>query len=113
MKLGKQEGITAVVDDFYRRVLDDPLLQAVFDSTDMEKLRCHQAAFITFAVGGPNDYTGNSMQKAHQGLNITGEQFQAVAHHLTEALKAFQASDEAIEQVIHTVASLKDDVIGQ
>lgn len=112
-QLGKQEGISAVVDDFYERVLADPLLKPVFASTDMDQLRRHQAAFITFAVGGPNNYNGRNMQKAHEGLNITPEQFQAVAHHLTESLKKFDVADEAITKVINTVASLKDDVIGK
>lgn len=112
-QLGKQEGISAVVDDFYERVLADPLLKPVFASTDMDRLRRHQAAFITFAVGGPNNYNGRNMEKAHEGLNITPEQFQAVAHHLTESLKKFDVADEAITKVINTVASLKDDVIGK
>jgi hypothetical protein len=33
------------------------------------------AAFLVFVYGGPNNYTGPSMEDAHEGLNITSEQY--------------------------------------
>lgn len=33
------------------------------------------AAFLVFVYGGPNDYTGPSMEEAHEGLDITSEQY--------------------------------------
>lgn len=79
----------------------------------MSRLKRHQVAFISFAVGGPNNYTGRSMQKAHKGLNISPEQFEAVATHLSESLATFDVDQESIDQVIEKVASLQHDVIGQ
>ena len=112
-KLGGQAAVVAVVEEFYKRILADDRINFIFDQTDMDRLKRHQAAFISFAVGGPNHYTGRSMQKAHKGLKITPEQFQIVAMHLSDSLANFDVDQESIDQVIEKVASLKDDVIGQ
>ncbi len=112
-KLGGQAAVVAVVEEFYKRILADDRINFIFDQTDMDRLKRHQAAFISFAVGGPNHYTGRSMQKAHKGLNITPEQFQIVAMHLSDSLANFDVDQESIDQVIEKVTSLKDDVIGQ
>jgi len=42
------------VDEFYKRVLSDPLLAPLFANTDMKKQRNHQIAFLAYALGGPN-----------------------------------------------------------
>ena len=110
-KLGGQEAITAVVDEFYKRILADDLIKHFFDNTDMEKQRRHQAQFISFALGGPNQYTGKSMEKAHEGMNIQPEHFNAVAGHLAGALAHFNVPAEDIDTVISHVASLRDSVI--
>lgn len=112
-QLGAEENIAAVVDDFYRRILADDSLNQLFSDTDMETLKRHQTLFLTFALGGPNQYTGRSMQKAHEGLNITPEQFNTVAGHLTASLESFDVPPANIDQVITKVASLKNDVVGK
>jgi len=72
----------------------------------MEKQRRHQTAF-SYAVGGSNQYTGRSMEKAHAGLNLQPEHFDAIAKHLGEALAAHGVSSEDSNAVLAHVASLK------
>lgn len=52
-KLGGEQAIKQVVDDFYTRVLADDTVKSFFAHTDMEKQRRHQTAFISFALGSP------------------------------------------------------------
>lgn len=110
-QLGGQESISAVVDNFYERVLADETVNHFFVNTDMEKQRRHQAAFISFALGGPQKYSGMSMEKAHAGLNLQPEHFTAIATHLAGALQHFQVPQDKIDEVIATVATLKDAVL--
>ncbi|MBL0387586.1 group 1 truncated hemoglobin [Tumebacillus sp. ITR2] len=112
-KLGGQESISAVVDNFYDRVLADPTINEFFKHTDMEKQRRHQAAFISFALGGPHQYSGKSMEKAHAGMNLQEEHFNAVAKHLGDALADFNVPAADIDAVITHVATLKDSIIHQ
>jgi len=85
-KLGGLTAINAVVDEFYRRVLADNELKPFFEKTDMARQKDHQRKFLTFALGGPNRYSGKSMKKAHSGLGITAHHFGLVAGHLVGTL---------------------------
>jgi hemoglobin len=112
-ELGGAAAIEAVVTNFYERILGDPALSPIFAGIDMDHLRRHQARFVSFALGGPNQYTGRSMRRAHAGLNITEAQFGAVAGHLSDALAACGVAPLLVARVIEHVAQLAPEVIGQ
>jgi hemoglobin len=112
-QLGGMANIEAVVGNFYDRILADESLRPSFANIDMDQLRRHQTRFLSFALGGPNQYTGRNMRQAHEGLGITEKQFNAVAGHLTESLATFDVPAGLIDEVIGHVATLKDEVVGQ
>jgi hemoglobin len=112
-QLGGAPAITAVVDDFYARVLADDTLAPFFAGRDLDRLRGHQAPFISYALGGPNQYAGRSMRRAHEGLNITAAQFSGVAGHLADALTACGVPAPLVAEVIAHVAQLQPDVVGR
>ena len=110
-KFGGQQAIERVVDDFYKRVLADDTVNHFFAHTDMEKQRHHQSEFISYALGSPNQYTGRSMEKAHTGLNLQPEHFDAIALHLGEALGEQGVSQEDINSVLARVSTLKEAIL--
>ena len=110
-KLGGQQAVKQVVDDFYNDVLADDIVNHFFAHTDMEKQRRHQTAFISYALGGPGQYTGRSMEKAHAGLNLQPEHFDAIVKHLSDALAEHSVSPEEIDAVIERVATLKEAIL--
>ena len=59
--IGGETAVGAVVDELYRRTLDDLHLKGYFDSTDMDLLHRHQRAFIAAALGKPGTYHGRAM----------------------------------------------------
>lgn len=109
-KVGGQGAIEQIVDDFYNRILADDIVNKFFANTDMKKQRRHQTAFISYALGGPQ-YKGRSMEKAHEGLNLQPEHFDAIAQHLGEAMTAYGVSPDDINTALDRVASLKDAVL--
>jgi hemoglobin len=110
-KMGGEPAIKEMVDDFYRDVLADEIVSHFFDHTDMEKQRRHQTAFISYALGGPKQYSGRSMEKAHAGLNLQPEQFDAIVKHLTDAIIAHGASQEDLDEALGKIATLKEAVL--
>jgi hemoglobin len=86
--MGGEPAIKDIVDNFYRHVWADEIVSHFFDHTDMEKQRHHQTAFISYALGGPKQYSGRSMEEAHAGLNLQPEHFDAIVKHLTDAIIA-------------------------
>lgn len=110
-KLGGQEAIAQVVDTFYELVLADPVVNHFFAHTDMEKQRQHQTKFISYALGGPNQYSGQSMAKAHEGMNLQPVHFEAIVNHLREALSRHGVPSAEIDEALSHVAALRDDVL--
>lgn len=110
-KVGGEEAISKVVDYFYELVLKDENVSHFFENTDMEKQRSHQTKFISFALGGPKQYSGKSMEKAHEGMNLQPEHFQAIATHLHDALAHFGIEEADIDTALTKVASLRDDIL--
>lgn len=112
-RLGGQEGIGDVVDDFYDRVLADEALRPYFEDVDTESLRDHQRAFLTMVAGGPAEYDGADMRSAHAALDIAEADFGAVAEHLDAALRDNGVSDGDREAVLTEVGGLKDAILNR
>ena len=110
-KYGGEGTIKALVEAFYGRVLDDPALAPVFEGVDMGRLKRHQALFISQALGGPKQYDGRDMAAAHEGLDISGEQFDRVGGHLQDSMAELGVEPEDVSTIMGVVASLKGDVV--
>ena len=67
-RLGGEAAVDAAVDKFYEKVLADERIRHFFTETDMAKQRRHQKSFLTFAFGGPQNYSGRGMREAHRKL---------------------------------------------
>lgn len=110
-RLGGQDAISKVVDVFYEKVLDDEAVNHFFKDTDMEKQRRHQSLFISWALGGPNQYSGRSMELAHKGMNLNEEHFGAIADHLASSLREFNVPENDINEVLEKISTMKDQII--
>ncbi|TRZ38568.1 group 1 truncated hemoglobin [Niallia circulans] len=111
-KVGGEAAIAKVVDYFYNElVLKDESVSHFFEHTNMEKQRSHQTKFISFALGGPKQYPGKAMAKAHEGMNIQPEHFQAIVKHLHAALAHAGVGEQDIQTALEKVGTLKDDIL--
>jgi methyl-accepting chemotaxis protein len=109
-RLGGAAAITAAVDGFYDRVLDDALLAPFFDGVNVKAQRGRLAKFLAGATGGP-PYRGRSMQEAHAHLDIEPRHFSGVAQHLVAQLTDMGVETSLIDEVVGAVAPLADDII--
>ena len=112
-QIGGQESIDAAVDLFYIKVLADPRVNHFFEDINMKRQVKRQKAFLGAALGGPVPYTGKSLEKAHKGLNLTGEHFGAIAGHLQATLQEMKVDPKLVAKVIAVVASQKDKIINR
>lgn len=109
--IGGEPALTAVVDDFYVRVLADPELAGFFAGTNMTKLKGRQVEYFAQTLGGPRVYSGPTMRQAHQGRGIGQLHFNLVAGHLIDALNAAGVSDDQVKQIVSAIAPLADDIV--
>ncbi|SEF24475.1 hemoglobin [Amycolatopsis pretoriensis] len=109
-QIGGGEALSAVVDDFYDRVLADAELAVFFKGTNTSRLKGMQVEFFSAALGGPDEYRGRSMKEVHRGRGIGRHHFDLVAKHLTDALLAAGVPGETVRTIIGVVAPLASDI---
>ncbi|MGD8884606.1 MAG: group 1 truncated hemoglobin, partial [Gammaproteobacteria bacterium] len=100
-KIGGEPAVDAAVDIFYRKVLADDRINQFFDGIDMDRQAAKQKAFLTFAFGGPNNYSGKDMRDGHAHLverGLNDSHFDAVMENLGATLKELNVPDELIAE---------------
>lgn len=115
-KLGGEAAVDAAVDVFYRKVLADYRINRFFDDIDMETQAAKQKAFLTMAFGGPNNYSGEDMRKAHARLvkmGLNNDHFNAVMEHLEATMQELNVPQELIAQAAAIAESTRNDVLGR
>ena len=110
-RLGGAPAIDAAVEQFYVRVLKDPLLVDFFENTNMTRMKKQQKDFFTTALGGPAVYKGSDMKRAHARFPIEEKHFGQVAQHLGATLKALEVPAALIGEVMSAVGPLAADII--
>jgi len=110
-EIGGAPALTAVVEDFYVRVLADARLAGYFRNSDMAHLKRTQVSFFAAALGGPEPYLGLSMADAHRDRNIGQVQFDLAVGHLTAALRACGVPETTTAEIIAAIAPLSDDIV--
>jgi hemoglobin len=112
-KYGGKKTVGQIVVNFYQKVMADESLKKFFTNTDMKVLISHQTNFISQALGGPKEYTGLDMKAAHQGMNISQSDFNAVAGHLKNTLEELNVEAQDIDTIIGVVAPLSEHIVSK
>jgi len=110
-RLGGIDGIRAVVDEFYARVLDDEELAPYFDGLAVDRIKHHQGLFFASLLGGPDTYSGKPLAEAHRGLGITSGHYERVVDHLRATLANAGVDGDIVTAITDAVATAKTEII--
>lgn len=111
-EIGGAPAVDAVVNAFYQRLVADPALSSYFAGKDMARLKAHQRALVTVALGGTSqEYTGRMMGPAHDGLGITAAAFDAVLDHLMAVLAGAGVRPVTAAKIEAILQPLRADVV--
>ena len=110
-RLGGHDGIRAVVDDFYDRLVADDELGPLFEDADLETLRKTQTDFLCEAAGGPETYDAAPVREAHLHVPFTPELIQRAIDILYESLDAFDVPEEDADAVVGALAAYEEDLL--
>jgi hemoglobin len=106
------EGVSAIVNEFYDRMIQDPRVNHHFTGRDTNKLRMHQMYFlVTYAMGGPEIYNGRKLSLAHKGLNITDQEYEITIRHLMGAMRKFDVPLEIRAKMEAFLRGVKPHVV--
>ena len=116
-RLGGVYNIATVVDDFIERLSVNEILNAnpaikeAGERVPKAGLKFRVTALVCQATGGPENYNGRSMKEAHQNLNITEEEWQAMMADFKETLDKFQVPENEQNELFAIMDSTKGDIV--
>jgi hemoglobin len=115
-RLGGDDAIAAVVDDFTGRMIADPQLKRFFDPFSIDskgRNGQHLVDQVCAAAGGPCVYTGRTMKVSHTGIGITETHWTGFVKHLSATLDEFKVPDRETRDVLGFIGSgsVKGDIV--
>jgi len=110
-RLGKQDAIVAVVNDFVAEVAADNRINQAFANADVPHLKQMLVEQICEGSGGPCKYTGKDMKTVHQGMNIKQADFDALVEDLKKSLDKFKVPPKEQQDVLNLLAPMKGDIV--
>jgi hemoglobin len=113
-RLGGYDAIAAATDDLLGRLLSDPRIKDFWKGASADnrrKARQLIVDFMTEAAGGPAFYVGRDMKKAHEGMQISGTDWDVFMEHAEATLDHFSVPAREREDVLSFFTSLKGEIV--
>jgi hemoglobin len=118
-RLGGIYSIATVVDDFIDRIMVDGRLNAN-PRVDEAHHRVLPSGFkylvaeqLADASGGPQRYSGRSMEDTHRELQITAEEWDAFLDDLDQTLDKFEVPQRERSEVLAIIESTREGIVAR
>lgn len=109
--LGGQAGIDRIVGDFVPRLVADARMGEFFKRANQEHLRQMLGELFCRISGGGCVYTGLSMKQAHQDIDVSKGDFNALVEVLQAAMSAQGVPFATQNRLLARLAPLHRDVV--
>ena len=109
--LGGQAGIDRVVGDFVPRLAADSRTGEFFRKTNQEHLKAMLAQQFCVVAGGGCVYTGLPMKTAHQDIDVTKADFNALVEVLQASMDAQGVPFATQNRLLARLAPMHRDIV--
>lgn len=129
-RLGGERGLTALVEDFTPRVLQDPRVNwdrkgvksgglfhhrpsIVWNPTpaNVALMKKHLMQFLALATGGPSHYEGKELKSLHAGMQISNPEFDAVVGDVKASLDKLQIANQEQKELLAIIESTRPLIV--
>jgi hemoglobin len=130
-RLGGQEGLALIADDFVNRAMADPRVNFTRKDVkqgglsihrdrsmewnptpeDIKTLKLHLAQFLALASGGPSKYEGKPMKESHASMHITNAEFDATVGDLKATLDKMQIANTEQKELLAIVETTRAQIV--
>ncbi len=110
-RLGGLDAITTVVDSFAARCAGDDRINGKFARTDIPRLKKMLVDQVCEATGGPCTYGGRDMRETHDGMGVTGGEFDALVEDLVATLNEFEVPKAEQDELLGLLGPMRADIV--
>jgi two-component system chemotaxis sensor kinase CheA len=114
-RIGGQNTIDTLIDNFFDKVLVDERVKRFFEGVDTERLRNKEKSYWAFTLGGELQYTGKTLGEAHRALldkGLDGKHFEAMIEIFNATLSEIDIPDELAKEICQTALLTRDEILG-
>jgi hemoglobin len=120
-RLGGAPEIRELVDDFVTRALVDKRINFTRKGTPHEwqatpenvaQLKKHMTAYFEKLTGGPQKYQGESLKEAHRHMDISEQEFNALAEDLKASMDKKKVPAKDQQDLLRLVNSTRGKIVG-
>lgn len=111
-RVGGEQAVAKLIQQFYDRVVADPELKPFFKDASMDKIRRMQREFFSAAMDGPITYTGRPLSYVHHGRGITRHHFALYVGHLVHTLQRLEINEQDVQDIIGRINTYADEITG-
>ena len=110
--LGGDPGVSAIVKGTLDYTLADPRIAHTFENSNVERVEGLLIEQICDLTGGPCDYSGQSMERSHRGLELTTLHFNALVENMQRAMRDNAVPYRTQNRLIAILAPMHRDIVG-
>ncbi len=109
--LGGYHKVEEIADNYIVEIEKDPVIFEYFKESDVERYRTKIIEHICFHTGGPCEYTGDNMERIHDGMNITETDFNRGVDLLINAMNEADIPHRVQNKVLAIFAPMRKEII--
>tara|TARA_A200000159_G_scaffold78003_1_gene72243 strand:- start:9267 stop:9734 length:468 start_codon:yes stop_codon:yes gene_type:complete len=110
-ELGGSKKIEEIVENFVVEIERDPVILAYFDGADINRFIDKLSEQICHRTGGPCEYSGDTMEQVHGGMNITEADFNRTVDLLINAMNKADVPHPLQNKVLRVLAPTRDEML--
>lgn len=111
--LGGAVGLELLADNFLIELAENDRVRHRFEQTDIGRFHSLFQTHICHLTGGSCVYRGDTMKRAHGGMNIQSSEFNSVVESLMLAMNETGLSPGVQNRLLAILAGLRPDIVGQ
>ncbi|WP_338063487.1 group 1 truncated hemoglobin [Alteromonas facilis] len=111
MQLGGESKVTEIVENFVMEIEKDPVILPYFEGANIDRFIEKLSEQICHRTGGPCEYSGDSMEKVHGGMNITETDFNRTVDLLINAMNKASVPHRLQNQVLQALAPTRKEML--
>jgi len=112
-RLGGEEGVRRIIEDFTARVFDDVMIGFLFVGKPKRRIVEMEIRFAGAHLGSPAPYKGRPIRAAHAASPILGGHFLRRRKLLTDTLVDHAVPEDIVARWLAHEEGLKADVLGE
>jgi hemoglobin len=109
--LGGKNGLTTLMDHFMERLLADARMRPFFKDADQKHVKEQLVLQLCEVSGGPCRRDGPDMKKAHDGMDVTRGDFNALVEVLQDTMDAQGIEFREQNRLLARLAPMHRDII--